>query len=113
MAVKHNLHTERRSAERLPVAIPVFVRGASPHGDDFLEFTTALNVSATGMLVAMQRELPLGTRVELETAAANAPGRAAGSLKAALVRAVTTGDWRLCGFQFTEPLTAVETAFRV
>jgi hypothetical protein len=43
---------ERRKWIRLPLAIPVFVRSRDDKGKDFLEFATALNVSAGGMLVA-------------------------------------------------------------
>ena len=42
--------TERRKWARLPLAIPVFVRSRDRKGKEFLEFATALNVSAGGML---------------------------------------------------------------
>ena len=49
---------ERRKWARLPLAIPVFVRSRDGKGKEFLEFATALNVSAGGMLVAIRRALP-------------------------------------------------------
>ena len=45
---------ERRKWTRLPLAIPVFVRSRDGKGKEFLEFATALNVSAGGMLVAIR-----------------------------------------------------------
>lgn len=110
MPAKQPMNAERRAAQRLPLAIPVFVRGLAPPHEEFLEFTTALNVSATGMLVAMQRALPLGAHASLEVAAADAPGRTARTLKAELVRVTPADGWRLCGFRFFEPLR--ESAFR-
>jgi hypothetical protein len=108
MPVRSRKTTERRGAERLPLAVPVFVRGTSAQGE-FLEFTTALNVSASGMLVGLQRELPLGARVVLEVAAADVPGhsgpRSTRALEAELVRLARAGEWNLCGFRFLQPLT--------
>ncbi|HMK28887.1 MAG TPA: PilZ domain-containing protein, partial [Terriglobales bacterium] len=70
---------ERRKWTRLPLAIPVFVRSRDEKGKDFLEFATALNISAGGALVAVRRALPRTARVLLEipsaplAAAANLP----------------------------------------
>jgi c-di-GMP-binding flagellar brake protein YcgR len=113
MPVNQGINTDRRAADRLPLALPVFVRGTTAQGEEFLEFTTALNVSTTGMLVAMQRELPLRACVTLEMAAANAPGRSARTLTAELVRVSNADGWRLCGFQFSAPLNAEESCFPV
>lgn len=57
---------ERRKWARLPLAIPVFVRSCDESGKEFLEFATALNVSAGGVLVAVRRSLPLPAQVLLE-----------------------------------------------
>src|SRR3954465_4194084 len=58
--------TERRKWTRLPLAIPVFVRSRDGKGKEFLEFATALNVSAGGMLVAIRRVLPPIAQLRLE-----------------------------------------------
>ena len=58
--------TERRKWARLPLAIPVFVRSRDEKGKEFLEFATALNVSAGGMLVAVRRSLPPVAQIRLE-----------------------------------------------
>jgi hypothetical protein len=57
---------ERRKWERLPLAIPVFVRSRDDSGKEFLEFATAWNVSAGGALVAVKRSLRLSSQVSLE-----------------------------------------------
>ena len=57
--------TERRKWPRLALAIPVFVRSRDEKGKEFLEFATALNVSAGGALVAVRRSLPLSAQVFL------------------------------------------------
>ena len=54
------------SGPGLPLAIPVFVRSRDAKGKEFLEFATALNVSAGGMLVAMRRALPAIAQIRLE-----------------------------------------------
>jgi len=57
---------ERRKWQRLPLAIPIFVRGKDGNDKEWLEFATALNVSAGGALVAVRRSLPLSSQVLLE-----------------------------------------------
>ena len=57
---------ERRKWPRLPLAIPVFVRSRDGKGKEFLEFATALNVSAGGMLVATRRVIPNVAQIRLE-----------------------------------------------
>jgi c-di-GMP-binding flagellar brake protein YcgR len=57
---------ERRRWPRLPLAIPVFVRSRAESDKEFLEFATALNVSAGGMLVAIRRSIPSAAHVSLE-----------------------------------------------
>ena len=57
---------ERRKWQRLPLAIPIFVRGKEGNDREWLEFATALNVSAGGALVAVRRSLPLSSQVLLE-----------------------------------------------
>src|ERR1700730_799862 len=83
--------TERRKWPRLPLAIPVFVRSRDEKGKEFLEFATALNVSAGGALVAVRHSLPKAAQVLLEIpsaplAAATGLPRAARTLRARTVR---------------------------
>src|SRR6202795_532687 len=69
--------TERRKWARLPLAIPVFVRSRDDKGKEFLEFATALNVSAGGMLLAVRRVLPPSDAVLLEIPSAPLAGMTA------------------------------------
>ncbi len=101
--------TERRKSARLPLAIPVFVRSRDAKGKEFLEFATALNVSAGGMLVAMRRVLPPRAQLQLEipsapiTAAAPLP-RAARTLQAKILRTTPAEGYYLLGIKFSRSL---------
>src|SRR5579863_9011519 len=99
--------TERRKWTRLPLAIPVFVRSHDEEGKEFLEFATALNVSAGGMLVAIRRVLPALAQLRLEIPsapiAAWAP-RAARTLRAKTLRTTPAEGYYLLGLKFNRPL---------
>jgi len=100
--------TERRKWARLPLAIPVFVRSRDSKGKEFLEFATALNVSAGGMLLAVKRILPATAQLRLEIPcapiAALAP-TAARSLSARAMRTTPAAGYYLLGLKFTRPLS--------
>lgn len=101
--------TERRKWARLPLAIPVFVRSRDAKGKEFLEFATALNVSAGGMLVAIRRVLPPIAQLRLEipsapiTALAPLP-QAARTLHAKTLRTTPAEGYYLLGIKFSRPL---------
>jgi PilZ domain len=100
---------ERRQWPRLPLAIPVFVRGQDGKDKEFLEFATALNVSAGGMLVAVRRAFPASARVSLEipsaplTALAALP-QASRTLHAKALRLEHAEGYNLVGLKFSRPL---------
>jgi hypothetical protein len=100
---------ERRKHQRLPLSIPVFVRGVYQDGREFLEFATALNISAGGILLATRRSLPRSTSLSLEIPVAPLPPntispQSVRSLKAKLVR-ITHGErCHLLGLKFNRPL---------
>ena len=103
--------TERREWVRLPLAIPVFVRSRDNGGKDFLEFATALNVSAGGALVAVHRALRPAAQVSLEIPsaplAATAPvPKSAKNLRAKIVRVTHGEGYHLLGLKFQHPLLA-------
>jgi PilZ domain-containing protein len=104
---------ERRIWPRLPLAIPVFVRSRDEKGKDFLEFATALNISASGVLVAVRRSLPLSARILLEipsaplAATAKLP-KASRSLRAKCVRVTHAEGYHLVGLKFSRPLLEEE-----
>lgn len=100
---------ERRKWTRLPLAIPVFVRGRDDKGKEFLEFATALNVSAGGMLVALRRALPLSAQIHLEIPSAPLASlaslpRASRNLRAKALRASHSEGYHLLGLKFSRPL---------
>jgi hypothetical protein len=101
--------SERRKWARLPLAIPVFVRSRDDKGKELLEFATALNVSAGGMLVAVRRTIPFATQILLEipsaplAALAELP-RASRNLRARALRTTHAEGYHLLGLKFSRPL---------
>jgi hypothetical protein len=107
---QHKLQQERRKWPRLPLAIPIFVRSRDENGKDFLEFATAMNVSAGGVLVAVRRSLPRSARVSLEiptapSLAVNDKPPASRNLPARPVRVIHADGFQYVGLKFTRPLT--------
>lgn len=100
---------ERREWVRLPLAIPVFVRSRDQSGKDFLEFATALNISAGGALVAVHRVLRPAAQVSLEIPsaplAASAPiPKSSRNLRAKVVRVTHAEGYHLLGVKFNHAL---------
>jgi len=108
------MKSERRAWSRLPLPIPLFVRSRDSKGKDLLEFATALNVSAGGVLVAMHGALRPTTQVSLEIPSAPLPISApvrknSRNLRAKVVR-VSHGDgYNLVGLKFVQPLLPAAT----
>lgn len=106
---RRKLEKERRKWPRLPLAIPVFVRSRDEKGKDFLEFATALNISAGGALVAVRRSFPPSARVSLEIPSAplgpsaSLP-KANHTLRAKTLRVVHLDGHCLLGLKFSRPL---------
>lgn len=99
---------ERRDWDRLPISIPFFVRGTKSTGEEFLEFATALNLSAGGALLATRRYLDPGTHLSLEVPVAlvnkaQLP-RSVSLLHATVLRCTPDRQYFLLGLQFEEPL---------
>lgn len=107
--IRRRPEKERRKWTRLPLAIPVFVRSRDEKGKEFLEFATALNISAGGALVAIRRSLPKAAQVLLEipsaplAATASLP-RAARTLRARATRITHAEGYHLLGLKFSRPL---------
>ena len=99
---------ERRDWDRLPISIPFFVRGRKLTGEDFLEFATALNLSAGGVLLAAKRYLDPGTQISLEVPIAlvnkaQLP-HSVSLLHATVLRCTPDRQYFLLGLQFEAPL---------
>lgn len=100
---------ERRRWPRLPLAIPVFVRSHAEAEREFLEFATALNVSAGGMLVAVRRSIPSSAQVSLEIPSAPLAALAdlptvTRNLRAKVLRMHHGEGYNLVGLKFSRPL---------
>ncbi|MFY9909807.1 MAG: PilZ domain-containing protein [Candidatus Sulfotelmatobacter sp.] len=100
---------ERRRWSRLPLAIPVFVRSRGETNNELLEFATALNVSAGGMLLAVRRPIPRSTQVSLEIpsaplAAMAALPKVAKTLRARVLRMQHGEGYNLVALKFSRPL---------
>jgi hypothetical protein len=99
---------ERRRWPRLPLAIPVFVKGRA--GDhEFLEFSTALNVSAGGMLIAVRHAMLPDKEVSLEIPSAplialSVLPHAVRTLRAKVLRMVHVDAYNLLALKFARPL---------
>ena len=103
--------SERRKFQRLPLSIPVFVRGMDDAGKEFLEFATALNISAGGVLLATRRSIPKSASLALEIPVAPLPAdslsaQSIRSLKARLVRVTHGEKYHLLGLRFTRAINA-------
>ena len=48
---------DRRSHYRLPIRVPIFIKGVDSHGEEFFELTHTVNVSASGACFMSKREL--------------------------------------------------------
>jgi len=101
--------SERRKWARLPLPIPVFVRCRDQEGNECLEFATALNVSAGGMLVAVRKALPPVAQIRLEipsapTAALALLPHTSRDLKAKALRTTPAQGYYLLGLKFLRPL---------
>jgi hypothetical protein len=106
--------TERRQWSRLPLAIPVFVRSRDRKGKEFLEFATALNVSAGGMLVAIRRILPKPIALlslEIPSAPVGLARRSARTLRARTLRTTPADGCYLLGLKFSRPLVVSTKPF--
>src|SRR5215471_2959818 len=100
---------ERRRWVRLPLAIPVFVRGVNGQGKEYVELGTLLNESAGGALLVIRRALRRRSRISLEMPSAPALRNVKfrhtkRMLRARVVRITPVNSWNLCGLQFVRPL---------
>jgi len=100
---------DRRKWVRLPLGVPVFVRALDDSGKEFLEFATALNISAGGAQIALRRSLPVASHVVLEIPSApiatgNVFPKVERILRAKTVRVTHADGYHLLGVKFAKPL---------
>jgi hypothetical protein len=102
---------ERRHWQRLPLAIPVFVHGIDDQGKKFVEFATAMNISAGGAQLAIRRHLPATARISLEIPCSVGPYKTVrtqirSTLPARILNKVQVEgeQLQLLGLKFSRPL---------
>lgn len=107
-----------RRWERLPLTIPVFLRGSDEKGESFLDFAKVLNVSGGGALVISRRYLPAKASISVEIPSSGFSAADASSpsqsqvLPSRLVRVDGAAEYYLFGLEFQEPLVAPQKARR-
>jgi hypothetical protein len=104
--VAETKHKSRRW-QRIPLSFPVFVHGTDQDGRNTLEFGTAVNVSAGGVLVALKR-VPADKNVLVEMPVppgfySDAP-QSFRMLESTIVRMQTSEHHVFVGMQFKTPL---------
>jgi hypothetical protein len=100
---------QRRKAPRIPLQIPVFLRGSDSSGVEFVELTKTLNIGSSGALIASTHILRSDQIVYLTVPA---PSPVSSSLvpnetppiAAKVLRQDVAGDMRLFGLEFLRPL---------
>ncbi len=102
---------ERRRWQRLPVPVPMFIRGVDEQGKGFLEFSTAINISAGGALLVTRRYLPSASKISVEIPPPALPKQISAqtsktrNLKARVISVTVSDRYHLCGLAFSRPLT--------
>ncbi|MGD0974591.1 MAG: PilZ domain-containing protein [Candidatus Korobacteraceae bacterium] len=104
------VRAERRRWSRLTVAIPMFVRGTDQHGKPFVDFATALNISAGGALLVLKRRLQTEVQVSLEIPVGLLPQtlvtKVVQQIQARTLRVEPAEKAFVVGVQFVNPLPA-------
>jgi hypothetical protein len=100
---------ERRRFQRLPLEIPLFLRGVDKEGKKFFDFTLALDISAGGALVATRRTLARACWLYLELPTAPVPTfllpvQPKPALSGRVVRTLDKDTYYLCAVRFARPL---------
>lgn len=100
---------ERRRCPRIRLQVPMFVRGIDLSGEEFLDLTRTLDISATGAYLASPRPLRMNDLLSL-TVPAPSPSAAgllpAGNspIQARVRRLQPAGDVHLVGVEFLRSL---------
>jgi len=100
---------QRRKAPRIPLQVPVFLRGSDSSGVEFVELTKTLNIGSSGACIASTHILRSDQIVYLTVPA---PSPVSSSLvpnetppiAAKVLRQDVAGDMRLFGLEFLRPL---------
>ena len=102
-------HVQARSSSRIKIQVPVFLRASDPTGQEFIELTKTLNISAAGACIASSRMLRLNQTVYLTIPAPSASSSSlvpseTPPITAKVRRHEVLGDVRIFGLEFLRPL---------
>lgn len=100
--------TELRKDLRLPLSFPVFARGLDAHGKPFKELLTALNVSASGMLVLTSSNFSPARQLQLELLVGEKGRQISREVHAEVVRMEQRAHSRLMGLRFHRRIAAAQ-----
>jgi len=105
-AVPQTRVKERRRWPRLPLAIPVFMRGSDEWGKDILEFSTIVNISAGGVSILTRKRPYRRVRLEIPVGSAGLDKIAHPQRKfeARILRVVESQGWYWCAAKFNGPI---------
>ena len=100
---------DRRKSPRLRLQVPMFIRGVDALGEEFLDLSKTLDISATGAYLASPRAL---RRNELISLTIPAPPPSSGGLvppgtppiPARVLRSESAGDVHLVGVEFLKTI---------
>jgi len=100
---------DRRRSQRLPLQVPIFVRGLDEYGDEFLDLTKTLNISAVGAYLASPRALSLNQLLFLRIPAPSPSSsglvpEASPAISARVLREHPAGDIHFVAVEFVKPL---------
>ena len=107
--------SERREWPRISLPIPVYIRVGTEGDQAVSELTTAVNISAGGLLIATRRYLASGVPLSVEVPPAPFPSSMGLSssertFSAKSVRVVSVENYYLVGIRFDDPLASAERA---
>ena len=100
---------ERRRWQRLPIPVPIFIRGVDERGKGFLEFSTALDISVGGALVVTRRDLASSSKISLQIPMPPFPKLVSSQfilrkIKVRVVQVRNAEGYYLSGLAFSRPL---------
>lgn len=99
---------DKRRWQRLPLGIPIVIKGATEHKEPLTEFGTTTNIGAGGVLLATRTPLPVGRRILLQIPAGfpeqRPRVRTQRRFRARVLRVVRQDHWYLCAAAFSSPL---------
>jgi hypothetical protein len=100
---------DKRRWQRLPIPVPMFIRGVDERGKGFLEFSTALNISAGGALLLTRRHLASSSKITLQVPTPPFPKHVSSQLlmrklSARVVQVRNSDGYYWCGLAFSRPL---------